>query len=118
MVQSARTTRPGYGVVLAVLLSGCWFQESLPPLHFTVINDTDRPMTIWVEADGEEHPPSDGEPTLGPGEESSFFLDSAFATVEDGQACTDGEVIARDDEGRELRFPVACSGDTVRIADD
>jgi hypothetical protein len=105
-------------MALALSLAGCWFQESLPPLQFVVLNDTDRSVTIWVEGGGEEHEPSDGDPRLGPGEESSFFLDPAYASVEDGQACTDGDIIARDDEGQVLRFPVACSGDTVRISDE
>lgn len=91
-------------VLLCIFLSGC-LRESLPPLPITIINDTDASVTIWIEHEGAEFRPEDDDPRLDPGESAVYGLHTKYASIEFNNACTDGDVIARRDDGSEIRVP-------------
>jgi hypothetical protein len=90
--------------LLCVTLGGC-IRESRPPLPITIINDTDDPVTIWIEHEGEEFRPEDDDPRLDPDESGTYGLHTKYASIEFNNACTDGDVIARRDDGSEIRVP-------------
>jgi len=106
-------------MALAGLLTGCLFQESLPSLPLTVINDTDRSVEIWIEFEGQRHEPRDGDTSLAAGEESTISLAGPYTIVNDlGIACSDGPIVARDDAGSEIRVPAPiCSGATINLSE-
>jgi hypothetical protein len=100
------------------MLSGCWFQESRPGIPITIINDTDDPVTIWIEHEGEEYRPEDDDPRLDPGESGVFGLDYPYVLIEYPDACTDGDIIARRDDGSEIRIPPpVCDDETIELSE-
>jgi hypothetical protein len=111
-------TRLGVAVaaLLCVTLGACVW-ESRPGLPITIINDTDDPVTIWIEHEGEAFRPEDDDPRLDPGESGVYGLDSEYATIELYYACTDGDIVARHDDGSEIRIaPPVCQNETIELS--
>jgi hypothetical protein len=115
-IRPARLAMP---LVLAGLLTGCLFQESLPSAPVTIINDTDRSVEIWIEFEGQRHKPRDGDTSLTTGEQSTISLTGPWTVVNDpGIVCSDGPVVARDEAGSEIRVPAPiCSGTTINLSE-
>jgi hypothetical protein len=117
MLKPLRFRRVALLVGLAVVLVGC-LRESRVPLPITIVNDTDAPVTIWIEHDGEEFRPEEGDPRLDPGESAIYGVKSRYATIEFNYACTDGDIIARLDDGSEIRIPPpVCDDEWVELSD-
>lgn len=99
-----------------VAIGGC-LRETVPGIPITIINDTDSSVTIWIEHDGDEFRPEDDDPRLDPGESGIYGLDSVYASIEFNNSCTDGDIIARRDDGSEIRIPPPiCRDDFVELS--
>jgi len=82
------------------------------------VNDTDQSVTIWIEYNAEEYEPVGADSRLGAGERAKYSLAAPYSSVtEDGDFCMTGEVVARLDDGSEVRTPPPiCLGDVVRVS--
>jgi hypothetical protein len=104
--------------LLSTMLTGCFLRESRVGIPITIVNDTDASVTIWIEHEGEEFRPEDGDPRLDPGESAIYGLDSDYATIDLDYACTDGDIVARRDDGSEIRIPPPiCDDETIVLSE-
>lgn len=96
----------GVGVILAVVtLAACQFGETRPGTPFWILNDTEEPVTISIVRDGEEVEAAYDDPRLEPGEEGLYDLTGYPFNEQEERECTTGDIIARYDDGTEIRIP-------------
>lgn len=104
--------------VLALVASGLVsgsVGELLPSVR--IHNDTNATVTIWIVHNGDELEPVGDDPRLGPGETGEFGLAGFDSTTEDRRRlCTDGDIIARSDDGAEIRVSPPVCGGVVSLA--
>jgi hypothetical protein len=104
--------------LLCTMLGGCFLMERRVGIPIYIVNDTDASVTIWIEHDGEEFRPEDDDPRIDPGESATYGLDSEYASIEFNNSCTDGDIIARRDDGSEIRIPPpVCKNESVELSE-